>query len=64
MRRIPLLLATVWTLTYMIAAQAAIASDLTTTTLRLLRKAAVEQPGLVYYGGTLAPITVEASAGD
>jgi hypothetical protein len=48
----------------MIAAQAAIASDLTATTLRLLRKAAVEQPGLVYYGGTLAPITVEASAGD
>ena len=63
MRRIPLLLATVWTLTYMFAAQAAIATDLAATTLRAARYAAVPDPGPVWNGGTLAPITVEAYAG-
>ena len=63
MRRIPLLLATVWTLTYMFAAHAAIATDLAATTLRAARFAAVQDPGPVWNGGTLAPITVEAYAG-
>jgi hypothetical protein len=63
MRRIPLILATVWTLTYMFAAQAAIATDLAATTLRAARHAALQQPGPVWNGGTLAPITVEAYAG-
>jgi len=63
MRRIPLLLATVWTLTYMFAAQAAIANDLAATTLRAARYAVVQDPGPVWNGGTLAPITVEAYAG-
>jgi hypothetical protein len=64
MRRIPLLLATVWTLTYMFAAQAAIATDLAATTLRAARHAALQLPGgPVWNGGTLAPITVEAYAG-
>ena len=63
MRRIPLLLATVWTLTYMFAAQAAIATDLAATTLRAARYAPVADPAPVWNGGTLAPITVEAYAG-
>ena len=63
MRRIPLLLATVWTLTYMFAAQAAIATDLAATTLRAARYAPVQDPGPIWNGGTLAPITVEAYAG-
>lgn len=64
MRRIPLLLATVWTLTYMTAAQAAIAADLAATTLRATREVAAQNPGAVWNGGTLAPIIVEAYAGD
>jgi len=63
MRRIPLLLATVWTLTYMFAAQAAIATDLAATTLRAAPPAAVADQGPIWNGGTLAPITVEAYAG-
>ena len=63
MRRIPLLLATIWTLTYMFAAQAAIAADLAATTLRAARSAGLQDPGPVWNGGTLAPITVEAYAG-
>lgn len=63
MRRIPLLLATVWTLTYMFAAQAAIATDLAATTLRAARYAPEQDPAPVWNGGTLAPITVEAYAG-
>ena len=63
MRRIPLLLATVWTLTYMFAVQAAIATDLAATKVRVARYAAVQDPGPVWNGGTLAPITVEAYAG-
>lgn len=63
MRRIPLLLATVWTLTYMFAAQAAIAADLAATTSRAARYAAGQDAGPVWNGGTLAPITVEAYAG-
>jgi hypothetical protein len=63
MRRIPLLLATIWTLTYMFAAQAAIATDLAATTLRATRHAALQLPGPVWNGGTLPPITVEAYAG-
>ena len=57
MRRIPLLLATVWTLTYMTAAQAAIAADLHATTLRAVRQAALLEPGPVWNGGTLATAT-------
>ena len=63
MRRIPLLLATVWTLTYMFAAQATIAADLAATTLRATRHNALQEPDPVWNGGTLAPITVEAYAG-
>ena len=63
MRRIPLLLATVWTLTHMTAATAAIVADLAATTLRAERLAAPQQLGPVWNGGTLAPITIEAYAG-
>ena len=63
MRRIPLLLATIWTLTYMVAAQAAIATDLSATTRRALQDVAEKNPGAIWNGGTLAPIIVEADAG-
>jgi hypothetical protein len=62
MRRIPLLLATLWTLTYMIAVQAAIASDLSATTRRAVAEVARRNPGAIWNGGTLAPIIVEADA--
>ena len=63
MRRIPLLIATVWTLTYMLAAQVAIAADLAATTLRVARHAGLQESSPVWNGGTLAPITVEAYIG-
>jgi hypothetical protein len=62
MRRIPLLLATVVTLAYWTVAQSAIMADLSATTLRATRQAAAQNPGAVWNGGTLAPITVYAGA--
>jgi hypothetical protein len=62
MRRIPLLIATLWTLTYWTAAQAAIVADLAATAARAKQHAAPPEPGAIWNGGTLAPITVYAGA--
>jgi len=60
MRAIPLLVAAMLTLSYGFVTQAAIAADLDPTVVGRAR--AVADPERVWFGGTLAPITVEASA--
>lgn len=59
MRGLTLLLATTVTLTYGLAAHAAIAADLAATTRRAAQFAPPDTTG-VLDAGTLAPITVEA----
>lgn len=60
MRGIPLLLlATCWTLVYVFVTQSAIAAELDPAVLHPPAAAA----GPVFFGGTLAPVVVEAPAG-
>ncbi|MFN2571200.1 MAG: hypothetical protein ABR537_06245 [Gemmatimonadales bacterium] len=66
MRGLTLLIATILTLVYGFAAQAAMTVDRAETLRRVARTAEIANPvedaNRVWYGGMLAPITVEASA--
>ena len=66
MRGSTMLLATILTLGYGFAAQAAISVDRAETFRRMARVVAAADPTLdasrVWYGGMLAPITIEATA--
>ena len=65
MRGYAFLLATAVTLGYGFAAQAAMTRDRVGTPQRLVGEAApvpeLAEPGRVWYGGVLAPVTVEAN---
>ena len=66
MRGLTLLIATILTFGYGFAAQAAMTADRAETFRRVTRTVETatspEDPNRVWYGGMLAPITVEASA--
>jgi len=66
MRGLTLLIATILTFGYGFAAQAAMTADRAETFRRLARMvdtaAAPDDPNRVWYGGMLAPVTVEATA--
>ena len=66
MRGLTLLIATILTFGYGFAAQAAMTADRAETFRRLARMVetapATEDANRVWYGGMLAPITVEATA--
>ena len=66
MRGLTLLIATILTLGYGFAAQAAITADRAETFRRVARVVEpadpVVDPNAVWYGGMLAPVTVEATA--
>ncbi len=61
MRALPLLVAAILSLSYGLITQAAIAADLDPAVVGRAR--AVADPSRVWFGGTLAPVTVEAPAG-
>jgi hypothetical protein len=66
MRGLTLLIATILTLGYGFAAQAAMTADRAETFRRVARTVELSNlmadPNHVFYGGTLAPVTVEATA--
>jgi len=66
MRGLTLLIATILTFGYGFAAQAAMTADRAETYRRIARTAEIADPttdaNRVWYGGMLAPVTVEATA--
>ena len=62
MRGLTVIVATTLTLGYGYAAQAAMKADRAETIRRLAPSASIGDATRVWYGGTLAPVTIEAAA--